>query len=186
MRKALSLLVVLAFFQPGCARQDKEHLNRIARKISNKVEQATEPTRKRFHQGWDAMRGNLLDATPEEAVRIRLSTDKKLHGEVIVVELGEGNSIVLKGAVKGEELRQRAIDLAESTQGVATVKAQFTDPPAEEKKETPVEKKELPMPGGIEKKSLPPVPVEPFSPFDPDKGKEKEGQEKPAPPLKIK
>ena len=61
-------------------------------------------------------------------VRQRLRLDRWL-GEVPLKIARDGDTVVVAGPLTDLTLRQRAIDLAETTRGVEKVRAEFTDEP---------------------------------------------------------
>lgn len=111
---------VLALFVlslAGCSRSDSECLARIARKVSGRIGDATAEIRDSLGTGWQDVCGEL---GVEARVTARLRWDKALADAAIEVKLQDGE-IELKGTIKDEAQRQRALDIAGSTSGVEKV-----------------------------------------------------------------
>jgi osmotically-inducible protein OsmY len=113
----LGLLVLAAC---GCENQDREHLDRIARKVAAKVSNLTEGTDSRLQAGWQAFRGDLDQLTLDLRVAARIRWDKSLQGARIDVAVHDG-VIDLKGTVRDADQRRHAVELAEQTVGANKV-----------------------------------------------------------------
>ena len=113
-------LGLLALVPCGCETQDREHLDRIARKVAAKVSNLTEGTDSRLQAGWQAFRGDLDELTLDLRVAARIRWDKSLQGAKIEVAVHEG-VIDLKGTVRDADQRRRAVELAEQTVGADKV-----------------------------------------------------------------
>jgi osmotically-inducible protein OsmY len=70
--------------------------------------------------GWQALQANLDELTLDARVSARLRWDKSLEGAQIQVAVTDG-AVDLKGTVRDEDQRRRAVGLAESTVGVGKV-----------------------------------------------------------------
>jgi osmotically-inducible protein OsmY len=97
--KRLGWLGLILLAAAGCESQDREHLDRIARKLADRVSASTEGTDDRLRAGWLAFRGNLDQLTLETRVSARLSWEKSLAGARIDVQAHDG-IVELKGSVK--------------------------------------------------------------------------------------
>lgn len=128
---ALSLLAGL----PGCTRQDTESLTKIGRKLVDRTQGVTNLVKEKLD--WGGLRGGgggsgSSDTTPiptnnslQEKVAARLRWDKNLEGVRIDVIVSDSN-VELKGTVKNQDMRFRAVELTETTSGVARVTDSLT------------------------------------------------------------
>jgi osmotically-inducible protein OsmY len=111
----LSLAVFVLVGVCGCNRQDAEKLTRAGWKVTEKV-QALVPNRTPWGSAW----GVMPDLGVDGRVRARLQADKHLASfnvEVIAVDRG----VRLRGHIGDAALKQRALEMAESTVGVEKV-----------------------------------------------------------------
>lgn len=111
------LFLPLAVLAMGCSRQDVDGLERIGRKILDRTRAAASPLREKLDH---TVKGIGPAATVKERVQQRLQFDKALADTHIEVAVAEGE-VELKGTLKTDGQRQRAIELAESTLGVERV-----------------------------------------------------------------
>ncbi len=82
MRKIIVIVLApILVLVAGCGKQDKEILANIGRKITSKFESAASPTRKKLEMGIQAMRGEILESSIEDAVLFRIRTDKNLKDQ---------------------------------------------------------------------------------------------------------
>ncbi len=188
MRRILAIVLIpILFLVAGCGKQDKEILANIGRKITSKFESAASPTRKKLEMGIQAMRGEILESSVEDAVLFRLRTDKNLKDQKIEVSCKEEGVILLKGTVHDERSKVRAIEVAENTRGVNKVESELVEKaPDDGASKKPVDPKDAPevKKEATEAEKVPEKPKDQFQPFDPSKANEKGEQDKPAPPLK--
>jgi hypothetical protein len=112
MNRIWLLVVVVAL--TGCNQQDADGLARIGKKVVARAGTATAPLRDRFDSG---VRGL---ASVKERVQARLRWDKQLPDTAIEVS-ATGGEVELKGPVASDDQRRRAVELAETTQGVERV-----------------------------------------------------------------
>jgi len=188
MRRIIAIVLApIILLVSGCGKQDKEILANIGRKITSKFESAASPTRKKLEMGIQAMRGEILESSIEDAVLFRIRTDKNLKDQKIEVSCKEEGVILLKGTVPDEQSKVRAIEVAENTKGVTKVESELVEKASDDvvpkktvdPKDAPGVKKEA-----IEAEKVPEKPKDQFQPFDPNMLNEKGEQDKPAPPLK--
>lgn len=138
MRMGLLLLVPLL---GGCGGQDADRLARIGRKTMTRCDELTGGLRTRAAVGLDAVRANwfvpgpapqsvppsstppaAVAATPIDArVLWRIRWDKALAGADIQVHTPMGGVVYLRGTVNDLTNRRRAVELAETTDGVERV-----------------------------------------------------------------
>ena len=112
------LLIGLAFLACGCTNQDVEIVGRLGGRLKQKAEMLLASGGLPWAGGWLAGSAE----TPLEAkVAARLKWDMLLTDQPIQVHAA-GGVVELKGKVKSHDLRHRAIDLAQMTQGVELVK----------------------------------------------------------------
>lgn len=107
-------VVLTSLFLAGCNQQDADGLARIGKKVVARVGAAAGPLRDKFDSGVRGLAG------VKERVQARLRWDKQLAETAIEVSVSVG-AVELKGAVASEEQRRRAVELAETTQGVEQV-----------------------------------------------------------------
>jgi osmotically-inducible protein OsmY len=111
----------LALFLCGCGNQDVECLGRVCRKTAGKLDTLTGGAREKLADGWQAVRAAWGEATLDSRVATRLRWDKALtDAEVKVSATGPG-TVQLQGTVADLAEKQRAVELANSTQGVEKV-----------------------------------------------------------------
>jgi osmotically-inducible protein OsmY len=97
---------------------DGERLAAVARKLSAKFRESI-PASLNPVAPLDAFRREL-PTRPEDAVRSRLTGDKRLEGQEITVT-GEAGVITLRGVLPDARTRRIALSLAENTTGVTRV-----------------------------------------------------------------
>jgi len=115
--RPLSRIVVLGVLvSAGCVKQDTEILSRVGRNLAEKTKTSTAGLRERLPFRL------TVAGEPSLADRIqqRLANDKLLAAATIAVHIN-GAEAELKGAVERDEQKRRAVDLAETTQGVEKV-----------------------------------------------------------------
>jgi len=111
-----STFALLLFLGAGCNRQDIDGLGRIGRRALDRTQAAVSPLREKFDHTLQGI-GTL---GLRQRVQHRLQWDKSLVDTSIEVAVTE-NEVELKGTLKRDEQRRRAIELAESTVGVERV-----------------------------------------------------------------
>lgn len=117
---AISIAILLCLLPAfGCSRQDSEGLARIARKLAARVGDVTGEVKGTLGNGLLNLELGL-----EARVAARLRWDKSL-AEAVITVTAQGNDIELKGTIKDQSQRQRAVELAESTSGVEKVSEQL-------------------------------------------------------------
>ncbi len=123
--KTLLLAAGLVLVAAGCNRQDSQRLAHVGKKIVEKAEQLAGGTQEKLV-------GNLpvvQDAVGLKArVESRLRWDKALADAQIAVRAVAGNAVELRGTADSLEQRRRAVELAETTVGVARVVDLIVDP----------------------------------------------------------
>jgi osmotically-inducible protein OsmY len=118
--------VVVALLAAGCGREDADRLARVGHKTAEKFEEVTAGARAKLVNGWNAVRGSLSEATTDGRVALRLGWDKSLGGADVRVSSPSPGVVRLQGAVADVEQRRRAVNLAETTQGVEKVVDELT------------------------------------------------------------
>jgi osmotically-inducible protein OsmY len=104
----------------GCQQNDANKLQRVACKAAEKVQAAAGMAQEPVLSGWQMVRTNLDDMSPEGRVLARLRWDKLLASSPITVK-AIGGIVELKGSVPTEELKRHAVNLAQTTVGVEKV-----------------------------------------------------------------
>jgi hypothetical protein len=110
-------MAILALTTTGCNRQDVDGLQRIGRKVLDRAQAAASPLREKFDHTLHGIGGHV---SIRERVQQRLQWDKTLADVAVEVAVSE-KDIELKGTLKSEEQRRRAVELAETTNGVERV-----------------------------------------------------------------
>jgi osmotically-inducible protein OsmY len=137
--------MLFAAFACGCGGDDTERLGRIGRKTLARCDNVTASLRGRMTAGIDAVRSSIPQAstsnpaptapapqtfTPPAAVSTtpidarvlwRLRWDKTLAGADIQVETPSGGVVQIRGVVDDLPRQRRAVELAETTEGVDKV-----------------------------------------------------------------
>jgi osmotically-inducible protein OsmY len=128
--RRLWLVTVLVLLSGACNRQDAERLGRIGRKAVERTEGLTGHVRDSLTTGWQSVCSGAEESSVPARVMARLRLDKSLADATIEVELKDG-VIELRGQVADLPQRRRAIELAESTIGVAKVADKLQTPQAQ-------------------------------------------------------
>jgi osmotically-inducible protein OsmY len=110
-----------ALLAGGCGRDDADRLARIGKLSAAQLDGATGGARAKLTRGWEAVRGSLGESTPDARVALRLRWDKRLAGLEVRVTSPAAGVVQLEGAVASPEQRDRAVELAQSTEGVEKV-----------------------------------------------------------------
>jgi hyperosmotically inducible protein len=122
MRQFAAILILIALFMVlvGSRFQasDGDKLSAIARLAGTKIRTAMPPA-VNLATPVDALRKEL-PTRPEDAVRSRLASDKRLNG-LNITAVADGNTIKLRGVVPDAKTRKTAVDVAENTTGVEQV-----------------------------------------------------------------
>jgi osmotically-inducible protein OsmY len=114
---ASALLLVLV----GCSEQEVAKIEKVTGKAWNKAEKSAKHVSVELGLDLEGATTKLEDLTLPRRVQQRLQWDGLLKGAEIKVQIDQ-DQIVLTGSVRDETQRQRAVQLAESTDGVRTVK----------------------------------------------------------------
>jgi hypothetical protein len=116
-------LVVALSALAGCDGEDVHRLSRVYRRLTDNFRASTGPARDRLADRLSSLQGGEAGLAARVAARLRW--DLALRGAEI--EVGEeGDVIELRGRVPDEAGRRRAVDLAESTEGVEKVVDELT------------------------------------------------------------
>ena len=133
MRRWSALAFLCASFaclSAGCTRQDAERLSRIGHKVSEHARSSSGEIGAKIDLSWTGKREPSLQAKVED----RLRYDNAL-GDVKLEVVVNDKEIELKGAVKTDSQRRRAIELTENTIGVVrvvdTINVREPDAPAQ-------------------------------------------------------
>ena len=119
-RRARWLGLALACLAAGCGK-DADCLARVGKKSAARLDAMTGGARTRLADGWEAVRGSVGEATLDSRVAVRLRWDKDLAGADLQVHSPAPGVVRLQGTVADLRQRQRAVALAQSTQGVEAV-----------------------------------------------------------------
>ncbi len=113
---SLRLLGLSVLLSAGCARQDSEILTRVGRKLADGAQASTAGLRAKMPFRLTA----AAEPTLADRVQQRFTSDKLLAALSLEVQVN-GAEMELKGIVDRDEQKNRAGDLAETTQGVERV-----------------------------------------------------------------
>jgi osmotically-inducible protein OsmY len=105
----------------GCAKQDADRLAHIAQKSGQKLDNLTGGVRNKVVGSWHAARGSIGEETLDSRVETRLKWDKLLANRDIQVKTNAQGVVELKGTVADEAQHRRAVELANTTDGVTSV-----------------------------------------------------------------
>jgi osmotically-inducible protein OsmY len=113
------LAVVGVALALGCTNEDADRLGKIGRRIAARTESILADDG-RLSRGCLALRSELSENALDARVTLRLRWDKELTSSAIQVTAA-GSVVELSGTLSDAALRQRAVDLAQSTVGVTKV-----------------------------------------------------------------
>jgi osmotically-inducible protein OsmY len=119
-RRKCWLLLACALGTAGCTEDDTTRLASVGHKLAQKAEAAIGSADGKLFQGLQFMGGDAAQASVTARVSARLRWDKALANTHIEVSESEG-TLELKGTVQEAAQKQRALELAESTEGVDRV-----------------------------------------------------------------
>jgi hypothetical protein len=114
------LLLGLSALAAGCSRQDSDRLARVGKRLATRFEDVTADCSAGLGSSWNGGGPGLSGR-----VAARLRWDKGLAGLPIQVHGAGGGTVELKGSVRDLSQRRRAVELAESTDGVEKVNDQL-------------------------------------------------------------
>jgi hyperosmotically inducible periplasmic protein len=116
VRRILSIVAFFVIAESGCNRSDGDRLTRVAVKLTEKI-QELQPERTPLTGSFGITSSVNLDSR----VRDRFKTDRYLAPLPIEIDANEGSTVRLRGSVDDAVLKQRAVEIAESTVGVEKV-----------------------------------------------------------------
>ncbi len=116
MQKNLLIGATLIVACSGCNRSDGDRLARVAGTVTQKIQELL-PERTPLTGSF----GLASSAGLENRVRDRFKFDRYLAPLPIEIDANEVNIVRLRGAVDEAVLKQRAVEIAESTVGVEKV-----------------------------------------------------------------
>jgi len=105
----------------GCDHEEVDRVNRVGQKVSEKCQTAINGGENSLSAGLESMRTNWNEAAVDTRVSLRLRWEKSLADAAIKVSVTSG-VVELKGTIVNESQRQTAVSLAQSTNGVESVK----------------------------------------------------------------
>lgn len=108
--------MLMLLFSAGCSRQDADALGRIGNRLLERFQQSTGGMR-------DKLQGSIQEIGKSgirDRVHARVMNDRLLQGLPIEIAARD-TEVELKGTLKTVDQKRRAIDLAESTDGVSKV-----------------------------------------------------------------
>jgi len=104
----------------GCTSKDADHLARIGKQTVSRASSLTKTSDGQPLGGWQLVRTGLDDIALDARVSSRLRWDKALAETRIQVR-ADGGLVELSGSVGTLAQRRRAVELAETTEGVEKV-----------------------------------------------------------------
>ncbi len=114
-------------FLGGCQHKDADQLAKLGTKLSQKVEGFFLGHSGRLAQCWPSLPVHLGEVALDARVSARLRWDKKL-AELGIQVHADGGTVELQGKVQDLEQRRRAVEIAESTNGVEKVTDKLEGP----------------------------------------------------------
>src|SRR5262245_40730982 len=118
--KTWYVAALLAFGLCGCNSEDSDRLGRIGRKVADRLAALTGENDGKLNRGWAALRSGWDNYPIDVRVSMRLRWDRALNASKTGV-IRQGAKVESTGTVPNAAAHQRAIDLAESTDGVESV-----------------------------------------------------------------
>ncbi|HEV3118099.1 MAG TPA: BON domain-containing protein [Gemmataceae bacterium] len=119
-RRVSWVVLVVALGMAGCKEDDTTRLASVGHKLAQRAEAAVGSADGKLFSGLQVMGGDAAHANLTARVTTRLRWDKALANTNIEVSESEG-TVELKGTVQEPAQKQRALELAESTEGVDKV-----------------------------------------------------------------
>ena len=105
--------------------------------IGQRVDEALERLGDNLREGWGEARGAVNRMGLRARVYSRVRWDKALEHETIEIDVQASDAVVLRGSVRSETAKRKAIELARDTVGVARVVDELTVAPAAAEVERP-------------------------------------------------
>jgi len=113
-------LCCLPFLSTGCQGKDPDRLAELGERLKQKIEALLRSPGGKKMRGLSTVPLQLAEPSIEARVIARLKWDRELSDTPIDVK-ATGSVIELAGKVGGAEQRRRAVELAQTTQGVDKV-----------------------------------------------------------------
>ncbi len=123
MRRAAIVICVLMFGFAGT-------MASAPAQIGERVDRALDRLGDNIREGWEEARGAVNRMGLQARVYSRVRWDKALEHETIEIDVQAADAVVLRGNVKTEAAKHKAIQLARDTVGVARVVDELTVAPA--------------------------------------------------------
>lgn len=123
MRRAAIMICVLMFGFAGT-------MASAPAQIGERVDRALDRLGDNIREGWEEARGAVNRMGLQARVYSRVRWDKALEHETIEIDVQAADAVVLRGNVKTEAAKHKAIQLARDTVGVARVVDELTVAPA--------------------------------------------------------
>ncbi len=123
--RRFSLGIVLASAL-GCSQEDADRVGQICQTAADKIETASGASGK-VSTGWQALRATMSHTAADGRVVARMLWDQSLCEVEIQVQLVDRGTVRLMGNVTADQKR-RAVEIAQTTQGVEKVVDELTVP----------------------------------------------------------
>jgi osmotically-inducible protein OsmY len=111
----------LALLAGGCSGEDSDGLTRVCAKATERGEDLTGGRQSKLATSWQALRGSAGNSAIDSRVSIRLRWDKTLADADLRITTPSSGVVRLEGTITSPAQRGRAIELAQTTQGVTEV-----------------------------------------------------------------
>jgi osmotically-inducible protein OsmY len=119
-RGAWLILLGSLLAAPGCSQKDAERIGLVSGKALAKAGELTANAGAQLGIDLRKAQADLDELQLAGRIQVRLKWDRALQGAHIQVR-ADGDNVTLTGQVESEPQRQRALELAQSTEGVTKV-----------------------------------------------------------------
>jgi osmotically-inducible protein OsmY len=120
-RRAILVSGVVAAALSGCSKHDSEALSEVGRRVWGRCQNAAGGPDGKAATSWQGVRAGWNDANLDSRVYLRFRWDQQLSGANIQVKLLSPGVIEIGGPLAEQELRSRAVEIAQTTLGVEKV-----------------------------------------------------------------
>lgn len=112
----------------GCSKHDSEALSEVGRRVWDRCENAAGGPDGKAATSWQGVRASWNDANLDSRVYLRLRWDQQLSDANIQVKVLSPAVVEISGVLAEQELRTRAVQIAQTTLGVEKVEEKWESP----------------------------------------------------------